>query len=164
MTHADFKTTSAMQQLEGLSGPPMVYRRGFVLLLQTLAFLSMPVVLAGLLFVMYVIDVNAPVVTGFTVERQAPIAGGVEISGVMTKARDCELLEVTAITGQRTVSRLDFMDLNGRPAFSRPVGLQSWGPWWVWAEPGQAVTLYARHRCHILWASTREIGSFMVQP
>lgn len=126
------------------------------------AFLA-PGVLALLAFLgYYVYDRTSPVITEFVVKTQWTTDRGTVIEGVMNKVRDCELVEVVARTHQREVTRVDFADLGDRPAYSRPLGPQKFGPWIVWASPGDGVAIYARHRCNRLFEHTAEIGVFVV--
>ena len=66
------------------------------------------------------------------------------------------------ITGRDSDGHIDvvqFRDLH-RPD-SRPLGPQHWGPWLVQADPGEAVTFMAVHRCHALWPHYEMLGGFV---
>lgn len=88
-----------------------------------------------------------PVVADFVITQSETIGNSKRISGVMTKKRDCEFVELIAYSGSHLVS-LAFAD---RPSsstgvISRVEGTQDWG-WWVITPAVDTLTLYSRHNC-----------------
>ena len=127
-----------------------------------LVLLSMPTLLLLVGWAAYMADVSRPVVADFRVMTQFYSDREVVIDGTMNKLRDCELIEMMGRTTQREVVSIDFLELGRKPAYSRPLGPQKFGPWSVTAKLGEGVTLYARHRCNPFWTVSSELGSFVV--
>ena len=89
--------------------------------------------------------------------------GGVLIVGTFDKQRNCEFVSVTGRASDGDVAGVTFMDRRpNEPMFSRPLGPQKFGPWYVEGSAGEGITLHAVHRCHFLWPHYEEIGTFVV--
>ena len=161
MKSRDFKNTSGMAALEDVTRLPWFQRPRLVWWLSAAAFMALPILSALVPVFIYDHDAADPVVREFQVATQTRMGDGVIIEGAMYKVRDCELIDVTVVTGDREVSRVDFLDIKGRAAYTRPVGPQKFGPWLVWVSPGDMATIYARHKCIYPWTHSREVGSFI---
>ena len=85
------------------------------------------------------------------------------IVGTFDKQRNCEFVSVTGRASDGDVAGITFMDRRpDEPLFSRPLGPQKFGPWYVEGKEGEGITLHAIHRCHFLWPHYEEIGNFVV--
>lgn len=109
----------------------------------------------------YWLDTQWAVVTDFRILTETKVDGGAIVTGTMDKRRDCQFIEVLAMTDGEPADVV-FLDLSYRPEYSRARGPQRWGPWLVRAEDGQGVVLYARHQCHAAWDHTDRLTSFVV--
>ena len=104
-----------------------------------------------------------PVVTKITVDKIEPGPGGTTMVWVhFTKMRNCDYVGVAWYLGDRktdfTRITIDANPPGGIPAPTptRPVGLQSAGPWRVWVAPEffQSTSFgEVFHRCHPFWTT-----------
>ena len=143
---------------------PIATRPRIVALLLGCAFTAPLALAAAAAWLTYLYDQRSPVVVDFRVQTQF-IAddAGVIVEGTMTKVRGCDFVEVSARTAEGQVSAVTFLDLKPRaPTYSRPLGPQKFGPWYVEGQPGQGITLSAVHRCHFLWTHYEVLGGFVV--
>ena len=128
------------------------------------AFLVGPLLMLLLVLVAYEIDQEYKVVAGFTVSTQFVADNeGVLIEGTMNKVRNCEFVSVAGRSASGDVAGVTFMDRRLNEAhYSRPLGPQKFGPWYVEGKRGEGITLSAVHRCHFLWPHFEDIGAFVV--
>lgn len=154
---SDFASTSQLAPLE-----EQLDRRRKRTAPALLVLMSMPALLLLVGWVLYLIDTTRPAIVDFRVLTQFNSEREVIVDGTMNKVRDCELVEMVARTTQREVVSIDFLDLGRKPAYSRPLGPQKFGPWSITAKMDEGVTLYARHRCNPFWTMSSELGSFVV--
>jgi len=103
-------------------------------------------------------DRSRPVIVDFSVSGQSIVDRRVIVSGTMNRARGCRLIEIVAHTSRAGRVGIQLLDVQAQAR----LGPQSWGPWAVWAAPGDGVTLYARHQCVPWWDMTTKLGSFVV--
>ncbi len=135
----------------------------FVRALLRCAFLAAPMLTLILTIGAYQLDQHYRVITSFQVQTQFVEKGGVMIVGTFDKQRKCELVSVTGRASDGDVAGVTFMDRrHNEPPFSRPLGPQKFGPWYVEGDAGEGITLHAVHRCHFLWPHYAEIGNFVV--
>ena len=127
------------------------------------AFLAAPMLTLLLTIGAYQLDQHYRVVHSFQVQTQFVEQGGVLIVGTFDKQRNCEFVSVTGRASDGDVAGITFMDRRpDEPLFSRPLGPQKFGPWYVEGNEGEGITLHAVHRCHFLWPHYEEIGNFVV--
>lgn len=88
-----------------------------------------------------------PVVDGFEITQVDHKRTKTLIAGVLNKHRDCEFIEVVAISHNAIVS-IEFQETayNSTGVVSRPVGEYDWG-WWAVMPKVSELTLYSRHEC-----------------
>ena len=142
---------------------PLVTRPRAVWAVKLAAFCSLPLTLLLTAALAYQLDQRYRVIKSFQVQKQFVENGGVMIVGTFDKQRNCEFVSVTGRASDGDVAGVTFMDLRpGEPVFSRPLGPQKFGPWYVEGEEGEVITLHAVHRCHFLWPHYAEIGHFVV--
>lgn len=135
----------------------------FVRALLRCAFLAAPMLTLILTIGAYQLDQHYRVITSFRVQTQFVEKGGVLIDGTLDKQRNCEFVSVTGRASDGDVAGVTFMDRRpNEPMFSRPLGPQKFGPWYVEGSAGEGITLHAVHRCHFLWPHYAEIGNFVV--
>ena len=98
----------------------------------------------------------APVAT-FEVHYTACEGGCVTLAGVLDKNRACPLIETYArVAPHGEAAQITAIEYRDKPAglkLDRPTGIQKWGPWYVEANHGDRVELYARHQCHPFWVT-----------
>ena len=140
---------------------PLVTRRKAVWLLKVLAFFCLPICCLLVTVLAYQIDQAFPVIGKFVVEKQTRQIDGVLVEGYMDKIRPCDFIGITGRDSDGHIDAIQFRDLH-RPD-SRPLGPQHWGPWLVQADPGEAVTFMAVHRCHALWPHYEMLGGFVAE-
>ena len=127
------------------------------------AFLAVPMLTLLLAIGAYHLDQHYRVVKSFRVQTQFVKEGGVLITGTFDKQRNCEFVSVTGRASDGNVAAVTFPDRRpDEPTFSRPLGLQKFGPWYVESNPGDHITLHVIHRCHFMWLHYEELGSFVV--
>lgn len=127
------------------------------------AFLAAPMLTLLLTIGAYQLDQHYRVITSFRVQTQFVEKDGVLIVGTFDKHRNCEFVSVTGRASDGDVAGVTFMDRRpNEPMFSRPLGQQKFGPWYVEGSAGEGITLHAVHRCHFLWPHYEEIGAFVV--
>lgn len=108
-----------------------------------------------------------PIVESFVVEQVTHTPNGVEVSGMMTKTRECQFKSL-AIYGVPPDSRprlLDYTFDNNGIVTSRIPGIQQWGPWTIFIEGVEddwEITMYAYHNCHQFYTLTTELITFTV--
>ena len=142
---------------------PKLFKPRFVRALLHSAFLAAPMLTLILTIGAYQLDQHYRVVTSFQVQTQFVKKGGVMIVGTFDKQRNCEVVSVTSRASDGDVAGITFMDRRpDEPLFSRPLGPQKFGPWYVEGKEGEGITLHAIHRCHFLWPHYEEIGNFVV--
>lgn len=142
---------------------PKPFKPRFVRALLRCAFLAAPMVTLILTLGAYELDQRYRVIKSFQVQTQFVEKGGVLIEGVMDKQRNCEFVSVTGRASDGDVAGVTFMDRRANePIFSRPLGPQKFGPWYVEGNKGEGVTLNAVHQCHFLWKHYEEIGNFVI--
>ena len=157
----DDPPTTITGLLTGEDTKPLNHRFARALLL--CAFLAAPMLTLLLAIGAYQLDQHYRVIKSFQVQTQFVEKGGVLIVGMFDKKRNCEFVSVTGRASDGDVAGVTFMDLRpGEPVFSRPLGPQKFGPWYVEGEEGEGITLHAVHRCHFLWPHYAEIGNFVV--
>ena len=147
--------------LVGEDPPP--FRPRFVRTLLRCAFLTAPMLTLLFAIGAYQLDQHYRVITSFKVQTQFVEQGGVLIVGTLDQQRNCEFVGVTGRASDGDVAGVTFMDRRANePMFSRPLGPQKFGPWYVEGNAGEGITLHAVHRCHFLWPHYEEIGTFVV--
>lgn len=111
----------------------------------------------------YQLDQRYRVVKSFRVQTQFVKEGGVLITGTLDKQRNCEFVSVTGRSSDGNVAAVTFLDRRpDETTFSRPLGLQKFGPWYVEGNPGDHITLHVIHRCHFMWQHYEELGTLVV--
>ena len=142
---------------------PKPFKPRFVRAVLRCAFLAAPMLALLLTIGAYQLDQHYRVITSFRVQTQFVEKGGVLIDGTFDKQRGCEFVSITGRTPDGDVAGVTFMDRRpNEPVFSRPLGPQKFGPWYVEGNAGEGITLHAVHRCHFLWPHYEEIGTFVV--
>lgn len=142
---------------------PLVTRPRAVWAVKLAAFCSLPLTLLLTAALAYQLDQRYRVIKSFQVQKQFVEKGGVMIVGTFDKQRNCEFVSVTGRASDGDVAGVTFMDRRpNEPMFSRPLGPQKFGPWYVEGNEGEGITLHAVHRCHFLWPHYEEIGNFVV--
>jgi len=142
---------------------PLVTRPRAVWAVKLAAFCSLPLTLLLTAALAYQLDQRYRVIKSFQVQKQFVEKGGVMIVGTFDKQRNCEFVSVTGRASDGDVAGVTFMDRRpNEPMFSRPLGPQKFGPWYVEGDAGEGITLHAVHRCHFLWPHYEEIGTFVV--
>ena len=105
-------------------------------------------------------------VSKFEVEYSTCEGGCVTVSGVLNKYRACEFIEayarVAANNEPAQITAIEYRDKPHGLKLSRPQGLQKWGPWYVEANHGDTVTLFARHQCHPFWVTETRLAQVVV--
>lgn len=108
------------------------------------------------------IDKLFPVVDPFVVTHQRIEGSQVIISGWLRKQRECTFVEavgrVIRSAGAPISVPFDFLDT--MRTYTRPLGVQEWGPWRV-VVPRDAVRveISALHDCHPLWKTTTSLAT-----
>ena len=157
----DDPPTTITGLLTGEDTKPLMPR--FVRALLLCAFLAAPMLTLILTIGAYQLDQHYRVITSFQVQTQFVEKDGVLIVGTFDKQRNCEFVSVTWRASDGDVAGVTFMDRRpNEPMFSRPLGQQKFGPWYVEGNAGEGITLHAVHRCHFLWPHYEEIGNFVV--
>ena len=109
---------------------------------------------------------KASPVLAFSVVDTTCQGGCVTVSGMLDKRRDCAFIETYArISRDGDVPRIALIEYRGEKLgmkFKRPLGLQAWGPWYVEANHGDTVTLFARHQCHPFWVTETRLAQVVV--
>jgi hypothetical protein len=106
-----------------------------------------------------------PVVSRFDVLSIQQSSGSVKVSGTLIKDRECEIVELRAVSESGYVLKVDYLDRpEGMSAYTRPAGFSSWGPWRIHTNGSRYVTLMAEHRCHWLWTVKTPLAAFQVTP
>ena len=152
--------------LTGEDPPP--FRPRFVRAVLRCASLAGPMLTLLFAIGAYQLDQQYRVIKSFRVQTQfvekgGESRGGALIVGTFDKQRNCEFVSVTGRTSDGDVAGVTFMDRRrNEPMFSRPLGPQKFGPWYVEGNAGEGITLHAVHRCHFLWPHYEEIGTFVV--
>ena len=152
--------------LTGEDPPP--FRPRFVRAVLRCAFLTAPMLTLLFAIGAYQLDQQYRVIKSFRVQTQfvesgGEMKGGVLIVGTFDKQRNCEFVSVSGRASDGDVAGVTFMDRRrNEPIFSRPLGPQKFGPWYVEGDAGEGITLHAVHRCHFLWPHYEEIGTFVV--
>ena len=142
---------------------PKPFKPRFIRTVLLCAFLAAPMLTLLLAIGAYQLDQHYRVIKSFQVQTQFVEQGGVLIVGTFDKQRNCEFVSVTDRAPDGDVAGVTFMDRRpNEPMFSRPLGPQKFGPWYVEGEEGEVITLHAVHRCHFLWPHYAEIGHFVV--
>jgi len=147
---------------------PKPFKPRFVRAVLRCAFLAAPMLTLLFAIGAYQLDQRYRVITSFKVQTQfvesgVESRGGVLIVGTFDKQRNCEFVSVTGRASDGDVAGVTFMDRRpNEPMFSRPLGPQKFGPWYVEGEEGEGITVHAVHRCHFLWPHYEEIGNFVV--
>lgn len=162
----DDPPTTIIGLLTGEDPPP--FRPRFVRTALRCAFLAAPMLTLLLTIGAYQLDQRYRVIKSFKVQTQfvesgGESRGGVLIAGTFGKQRNCEFVSLTGRTSDGDVAAVTFMDRRpNEPMFSRPLGPQKFGPWYVEGNVGEGITLHAVHRCHFLWPHFEEIGTFVI--
>ena len=152
--------------LTGEDPPP--FRPRFVRAVLRCAFLAAPMLTLLFAIGAYQLDQHYRVIKSFKVQTQFVEKGGamkdgVLIVGTFDKQRNSEFVSVTGRASDGDVAGVTFMDRRrNEPPFSRPLGPQKFGPWYVEGDEGEGITLHAVHRCHFLWPHYEEIGNFVI--
>ena len=147
---------------------PKPFKPRFVRAVLRCAFLAAPMLTLLFAIGAYQLDQHYRVIKSFRVQTQfvesgGEMKGGVLIDGTFDKQRNCEFVSLTGRTSDGDVAGVTFMDRRrNEPPFSRPLGPQKFGPWYVEGNVGEGITLHAVHRCHFLWPHYEEIGTFVV--
>ena len=147
---------------------PKPFKPRFVRAVLRCAFLAAPMLTLLFAIGAYQLDQRYRVITSFKVQTQfvesgVESRGGVLIVGTFDKQRNCEFVSVTGRASDGDVAGVTFMDRRpNEPMFSRPLGPQKFGPWYVEGEEGEGITLHAVHHCHFLWPHFEEIGTFVI--
>ena len=147
---------------------PSLFRPRFVRAVLRCAFLAAPMLTLLFAIGAYQLDQHYRVIKSFRVQTQfvesgGESRGGVLIVGTFDKQRNCEFVSLTGRTSDGDVAGVTFMDRRrNEPMFSRPLGPQKFGPWYVEGNAGEGITLHAIHRCHFLWPHYEEIGTFVI--
>ncbi len=126
----DDPPTTITGLLTGEDTKPLMPR--FVRALLLCAFLAAPMLTLLLAIGAYQLDQRYRVIKSFQVQKQFVEKGGVMIVGTFDKQRNCEFVSVTGRASDGDVAGVTFMDRRpGEPVFSRPLGPQKFGPWYV---------------------------------
>ena len=158
--------TTIMGLLTGEDPKPLKPR--FVRAVLRCASLAAPMLTLLLTIGAYHLDQHYRVIKTFKVQTQfvengGAMGGGVLIEGTFVKQRNCKLVSLTGLTNDGDISGVIFLDRDpDEPPFSRPLGPQKFGPWYVEGNVGEGITLHAVHSCHFLWPHFEEIGTFVV--
>jgi len=109
---------------------------------------------------------KASPVLAFSVVDTTCQGGCVTVSGTLDKRRDCAFIETYArISRDGGISRIALIEYRGEKLgmkFKRPLGPQAWGPWYVEADSGDRVEMYARHQCHPFWVTETLLAQVVV--
>ena len=106
-----------------------------------------------------------PVISRFDVLSIQRDEGSVKVAGTLIKDRECEVVELRAVSESGSMLKVDYLDRpEGAPPYTRPVGASSWGPWRIHHGGSRYVTLMAEHRCHWLWTAKTPLAAFQVTP
>lgn len=106
-----------------------------------------------------------PVVDRFDVLSIQQDRGSVKVSGTLIKARECQIVELSAMSEHDSRLKVDYLDRpEGSPPYARPTGASSWGPWRVHHNGARYVILYSEHRCHPFWTVKTPLAAFQVLP
>ena len=109
---------------------------------------------------------KASPVLAFSVVDTTCRGGCVTVSGTLDKRRDCAFIETYArISRDGGIPRIAFIEYRGEKLgmkFKRPLGPQTWGPWYVEADSGDRVEMYARHQCHPFWVTETLLAQVVV--
>ena len=107
----------------------------------------------------------APVLAFAVVDTNCD-GGCVTVSGTLDKRRDCAFIETYArISRDGGIPRIALIEYRGEKLgmkFKRPLGPQAWGPWYVEADSGDRVEMYARHQCHPFWVTETLLAQVVV--
>lgn len=157
----DAPPTTITGLLTGEDPKPLKHR--FIRAVLLCAFLAAPMLTLMLAIGAYQLDQRYRVIKSFRVQTQFIEQGGVMIVGTFDKQRNCEFVSVTGRASDGDVAGVTYMDRrHSEPMFSRPLGPQKFGPWYVEGNAGEGITLHAVHHCHFLWPHYEEIGNFVV--
>ena len=106
-----------------------------------------------------------PVLSRFDVLSIEHDAGSIKVSGTLIKERHCEIIGIHAVSDAGSHLQVEYLDRPvGAPAYTRPVGASSWGPWRIYPAGARYVTLMAEHQCHFLWSTTTVLAAFQTKP
>ena len=126
-------------------------------------------VLGAIVFVLMVgpwAESKVSPVVAFSVVDTHCQGGCVTVSGTLNKYRTCVLIEtyarVAANNEPAQITAIEYRDKPHGLKLSRPQGLQKWGPWYVEANHGDTVTLFARHQCHPFWVTETRLAQVVV--
>ena len=106
---------------------------------------------------------KASPVLAFSVVDTTCQGGCVTVSGTLDKRRDCAFIETYArISRDGGIALIEYRGEKLGMKFKRPLGPQAWGPWYVEADSGDRVEMYARHQCHPFWVTETLLAQVVV--
>ena len=120
-------------------------------------------VLGAVTFVYFgpTIDRMFPVVEPFVITSKEIKKDTILISGWLYKKREsCEFISAQGLVkrSEGTPITVPFEFFDTKKVYSRPSGLQTWGPWSIVVPKGtEKVTITALHSCHPLWKTRSEL-------
>lgn len=116
-----------------------------------------------------------PVITGWQLDHITKQDDKITASGVMFKARACEMVSTTVLAvpkaplaPRRLIMRLRPDDISGGDV---PVGFTTWGPWTITLvtpvhvdrDDLAALEVVTQHKCHAWWNQETVIGRIPVE-
>ena len=125
-------------------------------------------VLGAVSFVYFgpLIDRLFPVVEPFVITSKEIKEDTIIISGWLYKKREaCEFIEAQGLAkrseGAPITAPFEFLD--AKEVYSRPKGLQTWGPWSIVVpKDTEKVIITALHSCHPLWKTRSELDTIEI--
>lgn len=120
-------------------------------------------VLGAVTFVYFgpLVDRLFPVVEPFVITSKEIKKDTILISGWLYKKREaCEFISAQGLVkrSEGAPITVPFEFLDTKQVYSRPGGLQTWGPWSIVVpKDAEKVTITALHSCHPFWKTRSEL-------